>query len=437
VTARRSVPSPRRARRAGVVGLLAGLAVGLMVALVAGCSDGSDLGRRSHRPVKEPASGPRRPVSGTGVALAWSEPLAHWPGTLTVHDGQVIVADGHGVISSFAVVDGARGWEVRLDASTGEVLPAVDDDTVLLSAADQFIALERSTGQRRWAVPTDSDPTTIDGRSLALGVALVGDPDGSGAPSIAVTAVDTGVLRGRRVDDGTEVWAVTGDGWLAGPMAVHGPSGSVVVIWRTPEVGLVQVLDGATGLTRWSREIEPSSAAPVIAGDSVIVAAGYDETTPAPARIRSLVLADGRERWSTELVTGFEPYQVPAVDLEGGEVALVDRMGNAALVELATGRLRWRQETDGVVIAGRVALTDGFVAYANSHREVMVLERRTGRVWAKISRDEAPWSVPISVDHLGDRLVVGWRWVQGAPLDAIDLAPVETPLKTPGKRPVH
>lgn len=400
------------------------VALGALGALLAGCFGGSDVAQTSRTATEHPeGSEPTpRPEPGTAVALAWSKTLAHWPGTVTVSGSQVIVADGQGVISTYGVDDGTRGWEVRLDELTGEVLPAIDDHTVLLSAVDQFIALERTTGATRWSVPTDPAPAAGDGRSLAMGVALVGDPSRAGAPAIAVTASDTGVLRGRRIDDGSEVWAVAGDGWLAGPMAVHNPSGAVVVISQTPHAALVRVLDGLTGATRWSREIAPDPAAPVIAGDVLILAAGGDDGSGRAGWIESLDLATGRERWSTELPAGFEPYQVPAVDTAAGEVALVDRMGTASLIELATGRIRWQVATEGVIIAGRVALTDGFMAFTNSKREVMVLERDTGRRWGKITRDQEPRSLPISIAHVGDRLFVGWRWVEGSPLDALDLA---------------
>lgn len=404
------------------------LALGLVAAFVGGCSLGreADPPRRRAPADGSGAPGAVRPEPGTDVAMAWSEPLANWPGTLTVHDGQVIVADGQGVVSIFAVDDGSRGWEVRLDASTGEVLPAIDDHTVLLSAVDQFIALDRSTGVTRWSVPTDPDPTTFDGLTLAGAVALVGDPGRADAPVIAVTTVDTGAVRGRRIDDGSEVWSVAGDGRLDGPIAVHRPSGTVMVISRQPGVVLVRALDGLTGRVLWSRQIAPNTAAPVMAGDSVIVAAGYDEGLGRPGTVRALAVVDGHQRWSTEVLGGFESYQVPAVDSdgdEGGDLALVDRMGNAALIDLATGQVRWQHETDGVVIRGRVALTDGFVAYTNSKREVMVRRRSTGRRWGKIAIEELPRSVPTSIDHAGDRLFVGWRWVEGAPLHAIDLAP--------------
>ena len=136
------------------------VALGAPGALSAGFSGGSDVAQTSRTATEHPeGSEPTpRPEPGTAVALAWSKTLAHWPGTVTVSGSQVIVADGQGVISTYGVDDGTRGWEVRLDELTGEVLPAIDDHTVLLSAVDQFIALQRTTGATPWSVPTDPAP---------------------------------------------------------------------------------------------------------------------------------------------------------------------------------------------------------------------------------------------------------------------------------------
>ncbi|WP_284298966.1 PQQ-binding-like beta-propeller repeat protein [Homoserinibacter gongjuensis] len=110
-------------------------------------------------------------------------------------------------------------------------------------------------------------------------------------------------------------------------------------------------------------------ASPTPAGDGDIVVVSLDGT------LRRIDLATGETVWSVALRT--DVSEAPAVG--GGLVVIVDRGGAVLARSLADGAERWSTE---LASAERAAIGDGLVAVQGSTGAVWVLEARDGaRRW--------------------------------------------------------
>jgi outer membrane protein assembly factor BamB len=341
---------------------------------------------RSNRTSARP--GARRP---TRVRVAWARLTHGPPSQLAADDHGVIVTGSGGVVTALAAGDAAEQWDVRIDRDpTPFYEPAADATTVLVSATDRFVALDRATGLRRWEVPADE----------ALAVALAPTIDGS---VVAVTATFAGGLVGRDTRDGRPRWSIAPEGVLDAHLAVVARAGAVASVWRTDDGATVQLLDAATGTTRWRKRVDAFASSPAAVDDVLVVADGDGDYH---ARVRALGVADGTTRWSTSVPASFESDLVPAVDPVAGEIAVIDHLGTLSLLDLRTGALRRRIVTDVPVLGGRPVLTSRLVAVRNEGQELVLVDRRTGTV---IDRRTDPDSLPEAIVGAGGRVLVAWR----------------------------
>jgi outer membrane protein assembly factor BamB len=350
------------------------------------------------------------------VHRAWTRPVRGWPSQMTADGEGVVAVSGGRFVSALRPGDGSRRWQAEIPGWLSPYIePAIDADSVLLSAGDRFVALDRADGRIRWEVPAGAEAP-----GEARGVALVRT---TGAV-VAVTASSDGRLVGRDAVTGAQRWIIerTGalDAHLAGDPATGLPTtGLVVAVWQAPDAATVRAVDATSGVIRWEQSVEPMVATPAVAGASLIVAAGDGDHR---ANVRAFGLADGRVLWTTPVPASFEPDLVPGADLgrggHAGVVGVQDHLGTVSLLDLASGALAWRTETRVPALGGRLVITSDAVVVRNEGRQLVILDRARGRV--RMRRTD-PDAVPEGIVGLGDRVLVSWRWTEPGRIDALEI----------------
>jgi outer membrane protein assembly factor BamB len=347
---------------------------------------------------------PRAHARGAEGALWW---------TVTLHSGAWgVAADGRGAVvvaddGSVTAVDhsGRERWTAH-DVDVTEANPAVGRDVVLVGGEDGLSALGRADGSVRWH---DDLPGPI------VSVGLTG--------SVALAGGDAGVLTAFDARTGVVQWSVTRPGELWSAPRVDAASGAVVATWHGGDQPHVEVLDLATGASRWSAPTAPAAAAPVVAGHGpgalVVVAAGDGHYT---AAVEARSLATGEVRWQVPVPASFERAVEPAAGRH--EVVVVDHFGTVTALDLADGRTRWQRALDEPVLATRVALTPSRVLLATYGGTVTVLGRADGRVVATTDRRRLA-GYPVG------GVAVRWgghaSWLTGLRLGTATLALVRVP----------
>jgi outer membrane protein assembly factor BamB len=309
---------------------------------------------------------PRAHARGAVGALRW---------TVTLRGGAWGVgADGRGAVvvtddGSVAAVDrsGRERWTAR-DLDVTEATPALDGDVVLVGGERGLSALGRADGAVRWHAD-------LPGPVVAVG--LTG--------TVALAGGDAGVLTAFDARTGRVRWSVTRSGELWSAPRVDAGSGAVVATWHGGGEPHVEVLDLATGGSRWSAPTAPAAAAPVIAGhgpDALVVVAAGDGRFRASVEARSL--ATGEVRWQAPVPASFERAVEPVAGRH--EVVVVDHFGTVTALDLADGRTRWHRALGEPVLATRVALTRSRVVLVTYGGTVTVLGRADGRLVAGTDR---------------------------------------------------
>jgi len=399
---------------ATVVAVLACVALG--AGLLGGL--GAGAGVDTSKPARDDrAPPPRRP--GARVTVRWSEAVRGWPSQLAADDSGVIAVSGGRFVSSFASGDGSFRWETEVSGPLHPFMePAVDARSVLVSAGDRFVMLDRADGAIRWEAEAGTDALGDPGDG-GEGVALVAPPaSGAAGGAVALTAGPHGSLSGRDATTGTLRWSIAAAGTVDGRLEGDAGTGTVVAVWRDATGSTVRALDVGSGAIRWEQTVEAMAGSPAVAGDTVIVAAGDGDYS---ASVRALGLADGTVRWQAPVPASFEPGLVPGIAGVGrpaGVVGVVDHHGTVSLLELRTGALRWRTETGVPALGGRLLLTSDAVVIRNEGQQLVVLDRSRGGV---VDRRTDPEGLPEGIAAVGDRVLVGWRWTQPGRIDALEI----------------
>src|SRR5205085_5579083 len=101
------------------------------------------------------------------------------------------------------------------------------------------------------------------------------------------------------------------------------------------------------GAPTWRNDAPHFGSAPTLTDEAVVFAANLRKERGAiVARVRSLSVLDGSQRWARD-VRGRSPYVTSvatAADERG--VAVVDLDGRVTMLDARRGRLRWRRATD-------------------------------------------------------------------------------------------
>ena len=244
---------------------------------------------------------------------------------------------------------GAPAWD-RGDAHVAT--PLVADGTVF-SVAHEATALDAQSGEQQWAVDLPDSPDHAP--------ALTAD-------RLFVAADDRLLALAR--EDGTERWGVDLSQPADAPLTVDPDSGTVVVplAGRQGVAGVV-AYGVADGDRRWTdATVSPRTAA---IADGTVYLTGYEQDGDT-GTLRALSVADGAERWTTEL----DNPDAPPVLADAG--LLVADGGTLALHDPGTGDRIRSLGTFGDRIPEAPAVADGTAFVASSDGELVAVETADG-----------------------------------------------------------
>jgi outer membrane protein assembly factor BamB len=356
------------------------VATALAMVLVAGCAQGASTDTRGR----------------DRATQAWSTTV-DWPFSLGVDGGDAVVTVSRNRVVDLDTVRGRERWHADLAHVTHHD-PVLDDQTVLISADDRFVALERRSGALRWEASIGEH---AGGSALARmhgePIALVTTEGG------AVTALDgrTGAVR----------WSVNVPGDILAAPAVDAGAGVAAVVW-SGDGDHVGVFDLATGAQRWQAPIDPGATAPAIHRGLVVLGEGKGNFE---SRVVGRDVTSGAERWSTTVPASFEPGLTPGA--EGDDVAVSDHFGTVTLVDTRSGTSRWQTAIREPILDTRVLLTDDAVALSTYGGEVVILDRASGRVRRRV----ATGGYPVGIGVSGRRLIVAVRLARPDRVEALQL----------------
>jgi outer membrane protein assembly factor BamB len=355
--------SPMQAQARVVVGsptrrLTLAVALLLLGALIAAGIAGAFLLRS--QPSDGDWPGFRGGPSRVGLATAGpiGNPVTRWTfhaGGAVVHgvsvaDDLALFSSDDGVLHAVALADGAERWTFQGPAPMYG--PLVIDGKVYAADGQGFLhAFNLADGRLLWS----SDGTVQGPNDLGFlgGRLYVGTSDGF------VVAVDAA--------NGHEAWRVAVS---PGGVVVRPPATASGILVTATDDRQLTALDPDNGAVRWTAQVGTDSVGtPVIDGDTVYLGASPESTN---ATLFAFDLATGTERWHID-----ESLGAPSIADGMGYATGTD--GAVVAIDLASGRLLWRTQFEGLIRAPAVS---GNVVYVPGDRArfVAALDRQTGGV---------------------------------------------------------
>jgi len=345
-----------------------------------------------------------RPASGStepwGIDPEWSSPAPD--------EARVIAADGSGVIAvgrggevQSLDTNGRQQWVDELGRVTTIDPVAIDANLVVVPVNDEmFVALDRATGAPRW---THRAPRAHE---ASIGV-------DTSAHLIVATITSTGRLEALEGATGAVRWSTVlppDDDTFAQRSWIT--DARVVVAWGGASALHIRAFDATDGRLVWSRDSEKSGTLPTVAAHSLVFAENtvFIGKRRVIARLRSLDVATGTERWSHRVRGPFWPHFDTAAD--NNDVAVADEMGRVTLLDAATGRVRWHHATKRLQLEVSPRLFGGVVAITTYGTGLAALARVDGSSLANSRPGPVQYSVTIEASaSAGDRL---YLLVQGS-----------------------
>lgn len=247
------------------------------------------------------------------------------------------------------------GYESLVPSASGDVIYAA-------GAQGNILALERETGKEIWSKKLELE---IGGGVTAdFGMVLLGTLDGR---VFALSEKDGSVLWETRVS--SEV--------ISSPQT----NGRVVMVQSIDDT--VTAIDAETGKVSWSQEnLQPAltlrgSSTPRIEGEAVFVGLSNGEA-------KAFRVTDGSPLWNSRVAIPKGTSELERmVDIKaqplivGDSVFMVSFQGNAAALEMYTGRVRWTREQSSYQ-----AMSEGFgsLYLTDESSYVSSVDQRTGAV---------------------------------------------------------
>jgi len=326
--------------------------------------------------------------AGSGRGAAWTTPV-DWPFSLAVAGDDAVVTVSRNLVVVLDTVRGRERWRAEV-AHVTHYEPALDADTVLVSADDRFLALDRRTGSLRWEAPVGEH---AGGAALAR----------AGSEPIALVTTERGQVAALDGESGVARWSVQLPGHIDAAPAVDGGAltgaGAAAVQWHGDEDRL-RVLDLATGATRWETAVDPGTTAPLIDRGQVVLGEGNGNFE---ARVVARDLTTGAERWSVPAPASFESGVVPGAD--GDDIAVSDHFGTVTLVDAARGTTRWQTSIREPILDTRVLLTADGVVLQTYGGKIVILDRGSGRIVRRLD----PAGFPVGIGLSRGRLIFAVR----------------------------
>lgn len=317
---------------------------------------------------------------------------------MAADDTGAVVLAGGGEVRALDP-EGATAWRTDVPGAALQA-PALDDAVVAVGAGDRIVALERGDGSPRWELPVP------DG--AAGPVALVGEFVVAGTEAGALVAIDTAT--------GETRWTRSYAGAVrAAPVAgVTDDGAAVVATWHGGADPRLRAFDHATGEPRWDAPIPGATSAPAVHQGVVVVGEGDGRGN---ARVVGRAVDDGTELWSAAAPASFESSITPGA--EGGDVAVVDHFGTVSVVDAHTGAGRLRVDLDAAVLRTTVLVTGALVALTTHAGDLVLIDRRSGR----IRHRSDPGGFPVALAASGPDLLVALRIREPGRVEALRARP--------------
>ncbi len=306
-------------------------------------------------------------------------------GTVLLGGDRAVIALDHG---------GTVSWQVPL-AGLGIEYPALGDGLVIVSTATgtgpdaggAFVALDRSTGRRRWRMVVRGMPGPV---TVAREHIFAATQEGQ-----VFALSPTGHVQ----------WRVDVGGVVAsrGNLAYDPVSNTIATVGFVAHQGwmlfLIDATDGhdAGGLDLGATD--PPSAA-VAAGPRRFVVGDGDSH-----ELLVIDLATRRVARAIRTPGAYDPSSVPAVD--GDLAVVIDRDGTVTAADLGTGSVHWQAALDQPVLDARPLLGPGAVVVAPFASPLVAFARADGRA-IPVPASRAP-GVPVAEVLDGATLVVATR----------------------------
>jgi outer membrane protein assembly factor BamB len=359
------------------------LAAAVVVVIVAGCAhagSGKGSGGRSRRDE------------------TWSTQVG-WPFSLGVRGRDAVVTVSRNKVVALHSVTGRERWRTDVNRAT-RYAPVLDRRTVLVSADDRFVALERASGARRWEAPVGEH---------AGGGALTR----VGSEPVALVTTERGFVAALDGRTGQAMWSaqLPGDIWAA--PAADATAAVGAVLWTGAEretVNRLRVFDLGTGVVRWESVVEAGASAPVIHDGLVVLGEGNGNFA---ARVVGRDLASGAERWSVPVPASFESGVTPGA--AGRDVVLSDHFGTITLVDAHRGKASWQTAIRQPILDTRVLLAAHAVVIRTYGGTVVVLDRDSGRVIRRVD----PGGFPVGIGAGAGRLIFAVRLARPDRVEAV------------------
>jgi outer membrane protein assembly factor BamB len=359
------------------------VAAAVVVVIVAGCA---------------PAGSGTAGGSRSGRDETWSTRV-DWPFSLGVRGRDAVVTISRNQVVALHTATGRERWRTDVNQVT-HYEPALDGRTVLVSADDRFVALERASGTRRWEAPVGEH----GGGGVLTRV---------GSEPIALVTTERGFVAALDGRTGQAMWSaqLPGDIWAA--PAADATAAVGAVLWTGAEgetVNRLRVFDLATGAVRWESVVEAGVSATVIHDGQIVLGEGNGNFA---ARVVGRDLASGAGRWSVPVPASFESGVTPGA--AGGDVVVSDHFGTVTLLDAHAGRARWQTAIREPILDTRVLLGPRTVVIRTYSGKVVVLDRRSGRVIRRVD----PGGFPVGIGAGAGRLIFAVRLARPDRVEAV------------------
>jgi outer membrane protein assembly factor BamB len=346
----------------------------------------------------------------------WSAPVpAPDQARVLAADAAGVIAVGRGGEVQSIDADGRQRWRVELGQVTTIDPVAIDSSLVVVPVNDEaFVALERSTGARRWTRSVPQARVAGIGRDAA-GASIVATMTATGQLDLLDGA--TGMVRW------TSMLPVRSDAFAE---RVWLTQGRVIAAWGGVRDMLVAARDVHDGRTIWAEAAANTATLPAVSSDSVVFAENvkFIGKHRVIGRVRSLDVVSGVERWHRRVRGPFWPHFETAADAAG--VVIVDDKGRITLLDARTGRVRWQQATKRRQLEVSPRLLDDVVAITTYGTGLTALVRSDGSSVVNSIPGQVQYAFTIEASAAaGDRL---YLLVQGhdGRAEVWALGPLET-----------
>jgi outer membrane protein assembly factor BamB len=263
----------------------------------------------------------------------------------------VYVATKAGSLVALALASGDELWRADVGDYVARSTPALDEDTLYVTAGYALIALDAETGKERWSVPLRF--------AGACSPVIAGDR--------VVVATQEGHVSAFVKTSGEEIWHYRNDNLLFSSPAV---AEGVVVI--ADETGQVTGIEARTGRELWQESVQGDVfATPAIAAGVVYVA------TTEPSLV-AFDVQSGNEVWQRAVGGESSPATADGVIYLGGD----DQSLRA--IDAETGEVRWSRPL-GYAIRSSAIIADGTV-FIGSGPTLNAINGRDGRtLWTHVT----------------------------------------------------